>query len=85
MLSINYIQNYLTDEQVKIDNFYYSKLNLFEKKNLTTDLIKPNHLSTLDNHDKNDFNKDNLMKLENYCEYIHNSFDILFEKNIKNY
>ena len=87
MLSINYIQNFLTDEQVKIDHFYYSKLNLFEKKNLTTDLIKPNNLTNSDNftHNKNDFNKDNLMKLENYCEYIHNSFDILFEKNIQNY
>ena len=88
MLSVNYIQNYLTDEQVKIDNIYYTKLNLFEKKNLSDNLqnnLKNNLGSNNNDLNKNDFNKDNLMKLENYCEYVYNSFDILFEKNIKNY
>jgi hypothetical protein len=79
MLSINYIQNYLTDDQVKIDDIHYKKLNLFERKQINSikNIINSNNIiSEIDN--KTD-------KLENYCEYLHTCFDIIFNKNIEEY
>lgn len=89
MLSINYIQNYLTDEQVRIDSIYYSKINQFEKKNIENHNHKQSislnykHSNNLDNHDNLD--KNNTIKLENYCEKLYNSLDIIFNLNNVDY
>jgi hypothetical protein len=37
MLSINYLSNFLEVNQIKISNFYYDKINNFERKNNTYD------------------------------------------------
>lgn len=85
MLSINYIQNYLTDEQIKINDIYYKKLNLFERKQLNSnkDVIDSNIINDSNNIISEANNKTE--KLENYCEYLHNCFDIIFNKNIEEY
>ena len=84
MLSINYIQNYLTDEQVKIDDIHYKKLNIFERKqlNFNKNVITSNNIND-SNNIISESNKTE--KLENYCECLHNCFDIIFYKNIKDY
>jgi hypothetical protein len=89
MLSINYIQNYLTDEQVKINNLYYNKLNFFEKKKIDNIINNDSIINNL-NENKNiiqstNESKNNTIKLENYCENLYNSFDILFNTNIADY
>jgi len=90
MLSINYIQNYLTDEQVRIDSIYYSKINQFEKKNIENykEITNLNykHSNNSDNFNNSDnSDKNNTIKLENYCEKLYNSFDILFNLNNVDY
>ena len=45
MLSINYLSNFLAEEQLNIDNTYYDKINKFEKKIIvqnTTNVVKEN-------------------------------------------
>lgn len=83
MLSINYIQNYLTDEQVKIDDIHYKKLNLFERKQINS--IKNIINSNINSNNINSEVSNKTNKLENYCEYLHNCFDIIFNKNIEEY
>ena len=87
MLSINYIQNYLTDEQLKIDDIHYKKLNLFERKQLNSnkEIINSNNINSNNIISEVNNKTEQVEKLENYCEYLHNCFDIIFNKNIDEY
>jgi hypothetical protein len=71
MLSINYLSNFLDEKQTNIDNYYYNKINVFERNknvNLTDiDIVKENNSS-------NRFNLD-----------LQKSFELLFNKNISNF
>ena len=52
MLSINYLSNFLGDKQINIDNYYYNKINKFERnKNIDLTNIGDSNL-------KNKFNLD---------------------------
>lgn len=59
MLSINYISNFLSDKQTKIDASYYYKINNFEKKIDKTQCNLKESFEILFNKSINDFYYDN--------------------------
>jgi hypothetical protein len=69
MLSVNYISNFLADKQVHINDIFYNNINEFE---LNKDFKKTD-------------TKKEEYKLDKYQYNLHQSFDIIFNKSIRNF
>jgi hypothetical protein len=69
MLSVNYIANFLAEKQVPIDNIFYSRINEFE---YNKEFIKTD-------------TKKEEYKLDKYHYNLPQSFDIIFNKSIKDF
>jgi hypothetical protein len=81
MLSINYLSNFLEVNQIKISNFYYDKINNFERKNNTYDTNSINIANDIPLNVKT-FKDANINK---FNVKLTESFDILFNKSITNF
>jgi hypothetical protein len=76
MLSINYISNYLSNKQTKIDNFYYERINDFEKND------------TENNSSNNIINEDSQISKnikKNFLNNVPSSFELFFNKSMNDF
>jgi hypothetical protein len=72
MLSINYISNFLYDKQQKIDISNYNKINSFERNKESFEKNKS-------------LSEGKQEELDKYHSNLYNSFDILYDKYIKDF
>jgi hypothetical protein len=80
MLSINYISNYLSNHQNKIDSFYYERINDFERNDLssTSQTFKDNAVT-------NSQKPENIIFKKNFLNNLPLSFELIFNKSIQDF
>lgn len=80
MLSINYISNYLSNHQNKIDSFYYERINDFERNDLssTSQTLKDNSVI-------NSQKPENIISKKNFLNNLPLSFELIFNKSIQDF
>lgn len=74
MLNVNYIVNFLDTKQISIDEFYYKRIKNYELK-----------INNEKEKEKEVVQEQKTEKLDKYDFHIPPSFNILFEKSIKDY
>ena len=98
MLSINYLSNYLNNNQEIIDSYYIDNINIFEKKykevdNLEVDNLEVDNLEVdnleVDNLEVNNLEVNNLevdnLEVNKFNIELFKSFEVIFKDEISNF
>lgn len=80
MLSINYISNYLSNHQNKIDSFYYERINDFERNDLSLSTA-PQPNTPPHKQQKSE----NITSKKNFLNNLPLSFESIFNKSIQDF